>query len=228
MKKMMTTVGLACLALASCNEPQKQREETPSTDTATTTQSVPATEEKAWVPIDSAEGMKAYMEYATPGDAHKELAKWDGKWTGEATMWERMDGKPMKSTLQATNKMIFGGRYQQATYNGQMMGMAFEGTGITAYDNSLKKYVATWVDNMGTGIMRMEGTRDDATKSITYTGTAKNPVNGMECEMKEVLTDIDENTQKMEMYGSDPQTGKQFKKHGNRAKAKQITQDTQV
>ena len=32
-----------------------------------------------------------------------------------------------------------------------------------------KKFVGSWVDNMGTGIMFSEGTYDPATKTFTYT-----------------------------------------------------------
>jgi hypothetical protein len=31
--------------------------------------------------------MKAWMEYMTPGDFHKEMAKWDGEWNEDITMW---------------------------------------------------------------------------------------------------------------------------------------------
>ena len=35
--------------------------------------------------------------------------------------------------------------------------MTFKGTGIEGYDNGKKKFVGTWMDNMGTGIMMSEG-----------------------------------------------------------------------
>jgi hypothetical protein len=82
---------------------------------------------------------------------------------------------------------------------------------ITAYDNFQKKYISTWIDNMGTGIMKMEGTWDAATKSITYTGKMINPANGRECSMKEVYTMVDDNNTIMEMYGPDSKTGKEYR-----------------
>ena len=211
MKNTILLSCLACLALSACNEQQPKSEVVTVTDTTLVSTQEEPKKEKEWIPIDSAEGMKAYMEYAKIGDEHKELAKWDGKWTGDYTMWETEGGKPFKTTLQSTNKMILEGHYQQSSYKGNMMGMNFEGIGITGYDNALKKYISTWTDNMGTGIMKLEGTRDEASKSTTYTGTSKNPANGMDCEVKQVLTDIDDNTQKLEMYGPDPKTGNQFK-----------------
>ena len=37
--------------------------------------------------------MKAWMNYMTPGDFHKEMAKWDGEWNEDITMW-MAPGKP--------------------------------------------------------------------------------------------------------------------------------------
>ena len=39
---------------------------------------------------------------------------------------------------------------------------------VEGYDNVKKKFLASWIDNMGTGIMNLEGTYDAATKSLTY------------------------------------------------------------
>jgi hypothetical protein len=39
----------------------------------------------------------------------------------------------------------------------------------------------------------------------------KNPANGLDCSIKEVFKMVDDNNQILEMYGPDPQTGKEFK-----------------
>jgi len=56
-----------------------------------------------------------------------------------------------------------------------MMGMPFEGIGINGYDNLKKKFVSTWIDNMGTMIVMSTGTFDPATKTFTYMGEMDNP-----------------------------------------------------
>ena len=38
-------------------------------------------------PVDSATMMKNAMDYMTPGDVHKMLASYSGKWSEEMTMW---------------------------------------------------------------------------------------------------------------------------------------------
>jgi hypothetical protein len=59
---------------------------------------------------------------------------------------------------------------------GPMMGMTFQGMGCLGYDNMLQKFVAGWIDNMGTGIMRSEGTGSDGDKTITFTGQMMEPM----------------------------------------------------
>ncbi len=150
----------------------------------------------------SQDDMKAWMEYMTPGPVHEMLAKADGEWTGEVTMWMSPDAPPMKSVSSAVNKMIMGGRYQLSEHKGSMMGMPFEGMSITGYDNASKMIVNTWIDNMGTGILSVKGPLDEATKSCTMTGTMTDPLTGKESMVKEKFTIIDDNTQKLEMWDS--------------------------
>ena len=92
-----------------------------------------------------------------------------------------------------------------------MMGMPFEGITTTAYDNIAKQYVSTWIENMGTSIMVMTGSRDAATNSLNLSGKQKNPANGLECTIRQVYKMNDDNNHVLEMYGPDPQTGKEYK-----------------
>jgi hypothetical protein len=211
MKKIALTICSATLLLISCTDSGGTKENK-SDSTASVMASTDTKKEEAWVPVDSATMMKAMMDYGTPGEMHKMLAASNGTWNGETTMWEYAGAAPQKSTGTAVNTMIMGGRYQSSKHSGNMMGMPFEGQSITAYDNAKKKFVSSWIDNWSTGIMIMEGTWDNATKSMTMTGTMPDICRpGKTCTMKEVFTIIDDNTQKMEMYGPDPKTGKDYK-----------------
>ncbi len=153
--------------------------------------------------------MKAWTDYMTPGMPHEMLAKSDGEWTGITTMWMAPGAPPQTMEGTMNNKMILGGRYQYSTYTGTMMGMPFEGISIVGYDNAQKKYVSTWIDNMGTGIMNMTGTWDDESNSITFTGNMIDPLTGKDCQVREVFKIIDDNNHVMEMY--DNKTGTETK-----------------
>lgn len=148
----------------------------------------------------NSDDMKAMMAAATPGESHQMLAKSAGTWTGTVTMWMQPGAPPTVSQAQATNEMIMGGRYLKSSNSGNVMGMPFEGVGITGYDNVKKQFVNSWVDNMGTGIMTMSGTWDAASKSIVYTGSAVDPVSGKDMPFREVWTYVDNDHQIMEMY----------------------------
>ena len=143
---------------------------------------------------------KAYMDYMTPGEVHKMLAKAEGTWAFDMKFWMDPAAAPTQANGTTENKMILGGRYQESVHKCEMMGMPFEGRSVTAYDNAKKMFQSTWVDNMGTGIMNMTGKWNDADKSITFTGSCYDPSKGKDVGMKEVLTMIDDDHHKMEMY----------------------------
>jgi len=157
----------------------------------------------------STDDMKAMMAAATPGETHKMLARSAGNWTATVTMWMQPGAPPTTSTANATNEVIMGGRYLRQKATGTVMGMPFQGEGVTGYDNVKKQFVNSWIDNMGTGIMTMTGTYDEATKSITYTGSMADPMTGKDSPFREVWKFTDDNHQVMEMYY--PMEGKEFK-----------------
>ncbi|PWT70929.1 MAG: hypothetical protein C5B59_19155 [Bacteroidetes bacterium] len=152
---------------------------------------------------------KMMMAYMTPGDVHQMMAKSAGTWTGNITMWMNPNAQPTTMTCDAKTEMILGGRYLQAKNTGNMMGMPFEGIGVTGFDNAKKVFVSTWIDNFGTGIMYMEGTWDPATKTINFTGKMVDPTTGKDVPVRETLQFIDDNTQLFEMFLTGQ--GKEFK-----------------
>jgi hypothetical protein len=160
-------------------------------------------------PLDSAAKVKAWMDYATPGNPHKLMADETGIWNCDMTFWEEPNGKPEKSTTTANIKMILGGRYQEATYQGTIMGGPFEGKSTLAFNNASKEYTTTFIDNMGTGMMVATGTYDEATKSIEFKGEVVNPLNGKKAPYREIYTIVDANTRKMEMF--DIKNGEEYK-----------------
>lgn len=153
--------------------------------------------------------MKAWQAYMTPGEVHKMLASSDGMWNEDITMWMDPAKPATKSTATAENKMILGGRYQQSTHKGSFNGQPFEGMSLLAYDNAKKMFMSTWIDNMGTGIMNMEGKWDPATKTINFKGKSFDPTTGKDINVRETFSIVDNNTQKMEMYMAND--GKEFK-----------------
>lgn len=209
--KSIFTALCAAFVLVACNNETKDAQATNDTAAASTTTAASSKTSEEWVPVDSATAMQTMIAAGTPGPEHAMLAKENGLWNAEVTMWNAPGEQPMTSKGTMTNKMIMGGRYQQSTFKGDMMGMPFEGLSTVGYDNASKKWVSTWVDNMSTMIMTLEGKWDEASKSAVYTGQMLCPANGKMCEIKQVMKPIDDKTTILEMYGPDLKTGKQYK-----------------
>lgn len=203
MKKIILPILIASLSITSCKKNEEKAETSISEVTTETT-------ETAEVVLDSAAMAKAWADYATPTKAHEMLAKDNGIWDADMTFWMPDNPEPQKATSVATYKMILDGKYQEGIFKGNMFGMAFEGRGMTAYDNASKEYIATWADNMGTGLLVSRGQYDEATNSITFTGVMIDPATGKEKKIKEIITYIDVDNQKMEMFDINAE-GKEFK-----------------
>jgi hypothetical protein len=145
-----------------------------------------------------------------PGPMHKELAAGTGKWETVMTYRESEGAEPYVSKGTCEIKMVLGGRYQQAIYKGEANGVPYEGIGYVAYDNSKKMYVNTWIDNMGTGILFLEGSYNAETASTEMIGKCLDPATCRQKGMRQVTRNPDEKTQIMEMYET-PDGGKEFK-----------------
>jgi len=157
-----------------------------------------------------ADMMAMMMELSKPGENHKLLAHGVGAWTYKVKMWMSPDtnAAPMESSGTATIRKIMGGRYftgehmgkmQMPGADGKMMDMEFKGMSTEAYDNVKKKFVATWLDNMGTGIMMLEGTYDPSSKTFTYRADTEF-MPGMKVKVREVINIVDNDHHMFEWY----------------------------
>lgn len=193
MKKIF--LGLLALSMfaVSCKNDESKTDTKDSAGNATP-------EAKSDKKLTPEEEMQAWMAYSTPGEVHQMLAKSNGTWTCDGQSWMNPDSPAIKYAGSAVNKMILGGRYQESVHTGTMMGGPFEGRSTLGYDNAKKVFQSTWVDNMGTGVMYMEGPWDAATKSITFKGKGIDPGTGKDVDMREVFTMVDDNTHQMKMY----------------------------
>jgi hypothetical protein len=162
---------------------------------------------------DQAAEMQAMMKAAAPGPEHQFLAKMVGDWNAEVKFFQP-DGTAMPNTSKGMMhcEMMLDGRFLHMSYEGNVdMGggpMPFKGAGLAGYDNTKKKYVNVWVDTMSTGMMITEGTRQGDT--LTSTGKMSDPTTGKDADVKEVVTRIDDNSHKYELYGAGPD-GKMMK-----------------
>ncbi len=116
---------------------------------------------------------------AEPTEYHKLLAEDVGTWDCEMKFWANgPDAEPMTAQGSEVNQM-FGDYWLVSKFKGEFGGQEFEGRASLGYDMAKKKYVGTWFDTMSPYMSFMEGTYDEATKTMTMmtkgTGPDGNP-----------------------------------------------------
>jgi hypothetical protein len=201
---LMSLVAIAFIAsVASAQTPAPQASAPPSTVTSPTV-SAPATTAAS---PNEAEVMKQMMELAKLNENHKLLADLAGSWNTSVKMME--PGKePTVSKGSVTYKSIMNGRYFLGDHtgsmkmpgaDGKMKDFTFKGMSIDGYDNVKQKFVSSWIDNMGTGILTFEGTYEPSTKTFTYTGEMEMPP-GMKTPVRSVIKITDKNHHTFEWY----------------------------
>ena len=206
MKKILFCASLG-IALISCKD-EKANKTTYiiSKDTAGTakndTSSMTVNSTTPEAPMDSASMMKSWQAYMTPGQPHKMMAMGNGTWDEEVKMFMSPGAPPEIMKATATNSMTLNGLYQVSVTKGSYNGMPFEGRSTTGYNNMTKKYQNSWIDNMGSGMINMEGTYDDATKTISLSGKETDPMTGKENPVRQTMKFVDDKNQYIEMFAT--------------------------
>lgn len=105
-------------------------------------------------------GMVSFAVAQMPPPKPEELKKLEfliGKFDGKQKMFMDPSQPPTESKGSVESKWILDGRYLSWGYKGDFMGMKMEGFFTITFDPSIKKYIGTWIDNMGNGILVMKG-----------------------------------------------------------------------
>lgn len=117
----------------------------------------PATKRSAGGPSE-AEMMAQWQAAATPSLGHARLMSMVGTWRAKATFTMAPGAPESVSAGTSVHRLVLGGRFLEQIYKGTSMGMPFEGIGFTGFDNVRQKYVGSWMDTFGTGMMTSSGT----------------------------------------------------------------------
>jgi len=199
----LVLIGMCIFALNINLQAQVKKSPAPKKPTQATPAAKPVTTPAAAVKtekITPEDMQKSWEQYMTPGKQQEFIAQFNGEWKEEVTVWMSPGTPPMTSNSSCKNEMILGGRYQQSHHEGDFNGMKFEGIGLLGYDNAKKVYQSSWIDNMGTGIMSMEGTYNEKERKFEFTGKQVDPMTGKEMNVRETMELIGDNTQVMKMF----------------------------
>ncbi len=177
------------------------------------TQSLKTQEQKKTVKVvtyDSATTAQKWETYITPSKTHLFLKKMEGKWSHQSKIWVDSKANPIDAKGQCIRKMLLGDRYLQTTFKTFINKTPLEGIVTVGFDNASKKYVSTWIDNLGTGMMYLEGEYDSTDKRIEYEGSIADPISGKDRKIKQYVYYKDVDHQYIEMY-EQPEGEDEFK-----------------
>lgn len=146
------------------------------------------------------EKMEAWQKSMMPGEYHKWLAQFDGKWNGEVKMWMDPSQPPTSSKMLTVNEMVMNNLFQRSTHSGNMMGTEFKGEGLVGYDNLKKMFSSTWIDNMTSSITYMTGAIGKDNKALVMKGSMSDAMTGKDIDIKHVLTYLTEDKHIFEMF----------------------------
>ncbi len=152
------------------------------------------------------------MAMMMPGEHHAYLEPMVGNWTFVNKMRMSPESPWMESKGKSKSTWIMDGKFVLDETTGEGMGgMPFRGMGISGYDNMKKKYTSTWVDNMSTMTMLMEGSVDASHTTFTYTGKMDDCMTGRKnVPFRMVIKVINHDKHMMEWYSAG-EDGKEFK-----------------
>ncbi len=136
----------------------------------------PAAAKKTPAKAPSREEMMAqWQAAAAPSAGHARLMPMVGTWRAKTTFTMNPGDAPQTHDGSSVNRLVLGGRYLEQHYKGTSMGMPFEGIGYTGYDNVQKRYVGTWMDTFGTGLMTSAGVGTPTDQTIEFVCEAVEP-----------------------------------------------------
>ena len=105
-------------------------------------------------------------ELATPNENHAFLERFSGEWVTSSTVM----GLPQEEG-KASYNMIFSGRFLNGDLSGTFAKVPYIGRVTIGYDNYKHKYVATFLDDLGTSIRTAEGMLDRTGNILSLWGT---------------------------------------------------------
>ncbi len=122
------------------------------------------------------------------GENHRKLDPLVGTYKTEAKFWMKPGQAPQLATGTAEFKWILGGHYLMQEYKSSFQGEPFNGEGVIGYSNLNNRYESTWIDSMGTEIMKSQGGANTDGSVITFNGQFECPLTKGPMKTREILT----------------------------------------
>ena len=131
---------------------------------------------------------KALEKAMTPGEGQKKLEFMVGTFDAKIRTWVNPSDPPSEDAGVMVGKFVLGGRYIQMMLAANVAGQPFEGIGYAGFDNTTKKYVATFMDSASTGMEWYTGGFDASGGQATLKASVADPGTGKPSPLEMRLT----------------------------------------
>jgi hypothetical protein len=159
--------------------------------------------------MDQEAMMAAWQKVMNPGAPHQRLEPIVGSWRVKTTMTMTPNAPPDVSEGVSEHRWVLGGRFVEQVFRGTIGGAPFEGLGYTGYDNATRKYIGTWMDTFGTGLMTSVSVGKPSDTGIDFESDGFDPAGKpMKMWSKARVQDPDHHT--YEMWAKGP-NGRKFR-----------------
>jgi hypothetical protein len=131
------------------------------------------------------DGAAEWLKAHAPGEPHKMLTGYAGKWDTVITLIFQPGAEPVIVKSEAEIKSGFGGRFWNESYNMKEGPIPHEGSIYIGYDNMKKKYQFVQITSMDTGLKLFEGDFDAKAKKLTLECKYVMEYGGMEIKTRQ-------------------------------------------
>ncbi|MGC4059215.1 MAG: DUF1579 family protein [Chitinophagaceae bacterium] len=137
---------------------------------------------------EEAERRRSEMEARMLSPMHHMLMTTAGHWQLEMKVWSSPKSQEvMTSLFECDTRPMAEGRFLVSEIRGMSGNMMYEAQSVMGYNATTQKFERLWFDNLSSGMLLLEGTYDDASKKINFTGATTDPRTHERIPMRQVL-----------------------------------------
>lgn len=193
MKKLLLIITVLSLGLQA--QAQKSKKKTKQKEPIVATPAEPTKEE-----LEARRAQLAQLESRMMSPMHQLMHQFAGHWREEMKIWAGPESLPSSQMMVRESKMFGEGRFITSTTIGQMGNQPYEAQSVMGFDNVKNVFVKTWFDNMGTSILVLEGSYNEKTSTIDFSGSTTDPLTKQAVKIHQILKIIDRQNQLLEIF----------------------------
>lgn len=166
-------------------------------------------------PVTSSElNPTSWVALGKPGPSHRLLNMFAGTWNTRTTMYGT-DVDPQTGIANPTSTSVhkgrakttwaLGNRFIREEFEGEMLGVPFQGFGLMGYDNGARKFTNMWVDSLATSMMSSQGKYFAEENRFEFLGRVYDPLLGGERNVRTTIDIISPREYLVTTYEPSPQ-----------------------